>query len=660
MADIIDINVTETTEQVTINVVNDVIQVNINQVTGGGGGSQDLNQTLVNGNITDGENISISNGDAIILDNGSMLKKGTIDAGNGGAKGISQICGVGFEHKWEAGRLYIMNDGGTIIREVSHNLTYTPTVTDDVTKGFVQNTRWILDNGDLYVCTDPTEGAAVWELQSNIPTLQEVMELGRTYAQTISGVSYEFGFSGGIGYTQVTDATGFTSRTEYSGSTQGSTVDDAANNKYVYDSKRIDNGYEINLYDDTAGVDRGNRLLIPFKTSGTGVADFVIQNNLPAGTYELATLDDIPSTSTFVPYTGATQNVNLGAFDLYANKVWLYDAPNDNYGSLHFTDSDFHIEDADGHKMLVIEDGFVQLHKTDTIQSNLFTSGLSTTRDHYLPDESGTIALTSIVADAITNGVTDKAPSQNAVFDALALKQTDLFEFDTKQGFYLFEDFLGDGDQNSFATGYGFMPNASGTGAVCSPTITYPNRTNQQGVIQLGSGTTATGSSNIRLGDNNAGTLYLGQGIFTMQYFVNIETLSDATNRFYSIIGANTGSNFANTNGIFFIYDEGGVGNYGTASANWKCITRSGTTTVTTTTTPVTASQWYVLRIVVNANASSIEFFINGTSVATHTTNIPTLVTPRVAHIKTVGTTNRNIFCDYMVVRQIYTTPRTI
>jgi hypothetical protein len=58
-----------------------------------------------------------------------------------------------------------MNDGGTTIREVSHNFTITPTATDDVTKGFVQNTRWILDNGDVYVCTDPTEDAAVWELQ---------------------------------------------------------------------------------------------------------------------------------------------------------------------------------------------------------------------------------------------------------------------------------------------------------------------------------------------------------------------------------------------------------------------------------------------------------------------------------------------------------------
>ena len=176
MSDIIDINVGETIEEVTINVVDNLITVNINKVTGGGG-TQTLAETLDLGNTTGGENISISNGDAIILDNGSMLKKGTIDAGNGGSKGISQICGVGYEHKWEAGRLYIMNDGGTIIREVSHNLTYTPTATDDVTKGFVQNTRWILDNGDVYVCTDPTEDAAVWEfITGAVPTLQQVLD----------------------------------------------------------------------------------------------------------------------------------------------------------------------------------------------------------------------------------------------------------------------------------------------------------------------------------------------------------------------------------------------------------------------------------------------------------------------------------------------------
>jgi len=94
-----------------------------------------------------------------------------------------------------------------------------------------------------------------------------------------------------------------------------------------------------------------------------------------------------------VPYTGATGDVNLGTYDIKAQKYWMLDEVNSNYGSMHFTDGNYHIEDADGHKLFVIEDGFMQLHKTDTIQSNLYTSNLTAVRDHYLPDASGTLAL---------------------------------------------------------------------------------------------------------------------------------------------------------------------------------------------------------------------------------------------------------------------------
>ena len=138
---------------------------------GGGGGSQTLADTLILGNTTDGENISISSGDSIILDNGSLLRKGTIDAGYGGANGIAQICSVGYELKWEAGRLYVMGDGGTTIREVSHNFTTTPVATDDITKGFIVGSRWLLDDGTLYVCTDNTDDTAVWELQTAVTSV---------------------------------------------------------------------------------------------------------------------------------------------------------------------------------------------------------------------------------------------------------------------------------------------------------------------------------------------------------------------------------------------------------------------------------------------------------------------------------------------------------
>jgi nitrogen fixation protein len=137
------------------------------QVQGGGGGNQTLNEVLVEGNTTGGEDIFVSDGDALFFDNGSRVRKGLTDAGNGGAKGVALVCSLDYELKWEAGRLYTMQQDGFTIREVSHNFTFTPTVNDDITKGFVIGSRWILDNGDVYVCSDETASAAVWVIVAN-------------------------------------------------------------------------------------------------------------------------------------------------------------------------------------------------------------------------------------------------------------------------------------------------------------------------------------------------------------------------------------------------------------------------------------------------------------------------------------------------------------
>jgi hypothetical protein len=145
----------------------------------GGLVAQDLQDVTTVGNTTT-DNIAFTGAVGVLFDNTSTLRKGTIDAGYGGAKGIAQICSVGYELKWEAGRLYVMGDGGTTIREVSHNFTTTPSATDDNTKGFIVGSRWILDNGDLYVCTDTTTATAVWVLQT-ITTADIADSLNKRY-----------------------------------------------------------------------------------------------------------------------------------------------------------------------------------------------------------------------------------------------------------------------------------------------------------------------------------------------------------------------------------------------------------------------------------------------------------------------------------------------
>jgi hypothetical protein len=153
----------------------------ISSTGGGGGGSQTLAQTLVLGNATDGEDILLSDGDAVLIDNGSKLKKGTTNAGNGGNNGVALKCSLDYELKWEAGRLYIMEQDGFTIREVSHNFTVVPAITDDTTKGFVVGSRWLLDDGTLYTCSDATAGAAVWDVTViGTPTLDEVLTEGNT------------------------------------------------------------------------------------------------------------------------------------------------------------------------------------------------------------------------------------------------------------------------------------------------------------------------------------------------------------------------------------------------------------------------------------------------------------------------------------------------
>lgn len=98
----------------------------------------------------------------LTFDNGSKLKKGTTDAGLGGNGGIALKCSVDYELKWEAGRLYTMEQDGFTIRRVDHCRNIAPTAADDSSKGFVVGSLWVLDDGISYQCTNALESSAVW------------------------------------------------------------------------------------------------------------------------------------------------------------------------------------------------------------------------------------------------------------------------------------------------------------------------------------------------------------------------------------------------------------------------------------------------------------------------------------------------------------------
>jgi len=142
-------------------------------------GTPTLSQVLTAGNTSGANDIEFDATQGLLFANTSRLREGTIDAGLGGAKGVALVCSLDYELKWEAGRLYVMDQTGSFIRQSLYNFSTAPTVTDDDTLGYSVGSLWTLDDGTVYVCSDASSGAAVWAI-GGIPTLQQVTDAGST------------------------------------------------------------------------------------------------------------------------------------------------------------------------------------------------------------------------------------------------------------------------------------------------------------------------------------------------------------------------------------------------------------------------------------------------------------------------------------------------
>ena len=146
-------------------------------LSGFSSGTPSLSEVLDEGNTSGPNDIIFDSSQGLLFNNNSRLREGTIDAGLGGNKGIAQICGVGYELKWEAGRLYVMNGNGNGIRQSLYNFGITPSVNDDITYGYVVGSIWGLDDLNYYICSDNSTGAAVWDLISGTISLSDLTDV---------------------------------------------------------------------------------------------------------------------------------------------------------------------------------------------------------------------------------------------------------------------------------------------------------------------------------------------------------------------------------------------------------------------------------------------------------------------------------------------------
>jgi hypothetical protein len=499
----VDITINETIDSVDITVNPNIIEVNVTRTSGGGGGSQTLAQTLDLGNSTGGENILVNNADAIELQNGSLLKKGTYNF-DGAGGGISRICSVGYEDMWQSGIRYVYDNNG-LIRNASNGFDVVPDSSFDNTLRFKIDSLWTLDNGTTYICTDATEGAAVWEIYSvaGIPTLQEINDNSGLYAQSPGGnslieidlndVSPSFGL-------KADDGSGQSQIVIYKDE-----INISVNNSInVHSIDLLGNTIELNNLN--VASDKTNKLIITESDNNT---DFSLPTDKADGSYILATLDDIPTTTSQLTNDGADGvNPFITALDIpvAGEASTLVREVKNMTGATLTKGTVVFISGANGNKALVQK----ALATTDALSARTFgllqsdilnnglgncviigdLSGINTsafaegaqlylsgtvagaftdvrtlapthlvyigkvTRSHptqgqievqiqngYELEEIHDVQIVTplnnqalvyetssqlwknktIIEDSIVNGVTDKAPSQNAVFDALDL-----------------------------------------------------------------------------------------------------------------------------------------------------------------------------------------------------------------------------------------------
>lgn len=156
---------------------------------------------------------------------------------------------------------------------------------------------------------------------------------------------------------------------------------------------------------------------------------------------------------------------------------------------------------------------------------------------------------------------------------------------------------------------------------------------------------------------NTSTAIRLGANETVVELRVRIPTLSDGTQTFTVRGGLMSDIGGDAPNGVYWRYT------HGTNSGNWQGVARTNSVeTVTNFSTAPVTTGWQRLTIVVNAAGSSAQFFINGTSVGTVASNIPTAASRETAVgfsiIKTVGTTARTLLVDYVYFAMRFATQR--
>lgn len=209
------------------------------------------------------------------------------------------------------------------------------------------------------------------------------------------------------------------------------------------------------------------------------------------------------------------------------------------------------------------------------------------------------------------------------------------------QNLSIYEEFFSasanNGSSNSL---YGWTYNNVPTEA--APTSAHP------GVVQI---SVTSNNTYMKLGDNH---FVFGQGQTIIDWVIKLGQTSNGTDRFVARVGMMDGTTGNPSNGVLFSYVDN------VNSGKWVIEKWNGGAQSTANTNSTADTNWHRFRIIVSADAGTINYYIDGVEVTgspltTATTNF---VTPRLSINTSLGSASKTISADLMWLQYNISTVR--
>lgn len=220
---------------------------------------------------------------------------------------------------------------------------------------------------------------------------------------------------------------------------------------------------------------------------------------------------------------------------------------------------------------------------------------------------------------------------------------TDPDWFDAANFAIFFDDFISEG-QSSIYGEHWLATNNNGSITQVAGEQSAP------GVVQCSTSSSAAGAPYLWKTFNSH---KFGGGKLIYRTRIKLSNLSDGAETYTIKVGF-LNNHPTPSSGIWFEYS------HGSNSGNWmgKASNASSVTTVNGSTAADT--NWTILEMVVAADGASVEFFVNGSSIGTASSNIPTSNASGLVStiIKSAGTSARTMQIDYVLAAQKLTTSR--